>query len=401
VAATVPVAAVGAIRLAVTLIRRRPRIELRWDGLLLAGALVSVPVAELAERALRASGGFDLRPIPGARLASLGQLPGNAGALGQSLVLLFGANNPGQPKRAITIANHVPLVLSADLHVIGVVAAGAGLVTGIAAGFFGWPGQVGQASQASRVGWPDRDRVAQILVVAIGLTIAAGLFSTVLQSLSSAHEVAILLPLGAALAGRTLPSAARRRVELLAEAQAKRARRPAARRPAARKPTARGPSARPATAATAATVALAGWLAVGVAEAAYAATWPPSPVPVQNVAAWLAAHHQRAGLAAYWLGAETTVASGGRVQVAPLTAAGLAVDHWESSSAWYQPSRYRATFVIAGLHPADGQVPLTVASVRARFGRPAAEYRVGADVVLIYRYNLLTRLLGRTFPGPS
>jgi hypothetical protein len=385
VAATVPIAAVCGFRLAVTAARRRPRIGLRWDGLLLAGALVSVPLAELAERALRAAGGFDQRPTTGTRLASLGQLPGNADALWQSLVLLFGANNPGTPKRAITISNHVPLVLSADLHVIGLVAAGAGLVAGIAAGFFGWPGPAvltgpaGPAVQADRVDWAGRDRVNQILVVAIVVTVTAGLVSTVMQSLTSAHEVAILLPLGAVLAGRTLPSSARALAERIVQGQV----------------------AVVATVTTAATVALTGWLAVGVAEAGFAATWPAAAVPAQNVTAWLAAHHQHDGLAAYWQGTETTVASGGRVLVAPLTASGAAADHWEASSAWYQPSRYRATFVIAALHPVAGQSSLTVAGVRARFGRPAAEYHLGGEIVLVYRYNLLTRVQGRTFPGPS
>jgi hypothetical protein len=382
VAATVPIAAVCGFRLAVTAARRRPRIGLRWDGLLLAGALVSVPLAELAERALRAAGGFDQRPTTGTRLASLGQLPGNADALWQSLVLLFGANNPGTPKRAITISNHVPLVLSADLHVIGLVAAGAGLVAGIAAGFFGWPGPAvltGPAGPADRVDWAGRDRVNQILVVAIVVTVTAGLVSTVMQSLTSAHEVAILLPLGAVLAGRTLPSSARALAERIVQGQV----------------------AVVATVTTAATVALTGWLAVGVAEAGFAATWPAAAVPAQNVTAWLAAHHQHDGLAAYRQGTETTVASGGRVLVAPLTASGAAADHWEASSAWYQPSRYRATFVIAALHPVAGQSSLTVAGVRARFGRPAAEYHLGGEIVLVYRYNLLTRVQGRTFPGPS
>ncbi len=155
------------------------------------------------------------------------------------------------------------------------------------------------------------------------------------------------------------------------------------------------------TVTTAATVALAGWLAVGVSEAAYAAAWPATPVPVQSVAAWLVAHHERDGLAGYWQGTETTVASGGRVLVAPVTAGGTAAKHWEASSAWYQPSRYRATFVIAEPDPTYAEDSLTVASARARFGRPAAEYHVGGDVVMIYRYNLLTRLHGRTFPGPS
>jgi hypothetical protein len=372
VAAAVPIGAVCAFRLAVALIRRRPRAELRWDGLLVAAALVSVAVARIAERALRAIGGFDQRPIPSTRLASLGQVPGNARLLSQSIVLLFGANNPGKPSQPLTISRHVPLLLSADLHVIGLVVAGAGLIAGIAVGFFGRP---------ARPGGPGWDRVDQILVAAIGVTIAAGLLTTVMQSLSSAHEVAILLPLGAVLAGRTLPSSARGLIRRLAAARA--------------------PSPRVAAVTTAATVALAGWLAVGVSEAAYGAAWPAAPVPVQSVAAWLVAHHQREGLAAYWQGTDTTVASGGRVLVAPVTAGGTAAKHWEASSAWYQPSRYRATFVIAGLSPISTENALSVAAARARFGRPAAEYHVGIDIVMIYQYNLLTRLNDRTFPGPS
>ncbi len=211
VAATVPIGAVGAFRLAVTLIRRRPRAELRFDALVVAAALLSVAVARIAERALRAIGGFDQRPIPSTRLASLGQVPGNARLLSQSIVLLFGANNPGKPSQPLTISRHVPLLLSADLHVIGLVVAGAGLIAGIAAGFFGRPARPGG------LGW---DRVVQILVAAIGVTIAAGLFTTVMQSLSSAHEVAILLPLGAVLAGRTLPSSARPLVERIVRARA-------------------------------------------------------------------------------------------------------------------------------------------------------------------------------------
>jgi hypothetical protein len=366
-AATIPVAAVCALRLAIRLARRRRRSELRRDGLLVAAALISVAVARIAEWALRALGGFDERPVPGTRLASLGQLPGNARLLWQSIVLLFGANNPGQPKRAITISQHVPLVLIADLHVLGLVLAGAGLVAGIAVGFFGRVDLVGRA---------DRDRVNQILVVAMGVTIAAGLFSTVLQSLTSAHEVAVLLPLGAVLAGRTLPPPARRLAERLARARA-------------------------ATVTTAATVALAGWLAVGMAEAGYAATWPATPVPVQNVAAWLVAHHQHDGLAAYWQATETTVTSGGLVLVAPVTDSGAVATHWEASSAWYQPGLYRATFVIAQVHPPYPEDSLTIATARARFGQPAAQYNVGGDIIMVYRYNLLTRLRGRTFPGPS
>ena len=397
-AVTVPLAAVCAFRLAVTLIRRRPRLELRWDGLLAAAALISVEIARIGGRALRSIGGFDQRPILGTRLASLDQVPGNARILWESIVLLFGANRPTSG-RSIAISQHIPLAAMADLHVIGLAVAGAGLLAGLAAGFSG------RCGRFSRFGWPvqdwaDRDRVNQILVVAVGVIIAAGLFSTLMRSVTSAHEVAILLPLGAVLAGRTLPP--------LARALAQRLNRPVEQRldPApgedqARGERVRGPAVRVTTAVTVATAALAGWLAVGMAETGYAATWPAAPVPVQNVAAWLVAHHEYDGLATYWQATETTVTSGGRVLVAPVNDAGTAPRRWEASSGWYQPSRHRATFVIAEVHPAYPEDSLVAATARARFGAPAAEYNVGGDIVMIYRYNLLTRLHDRTFPGPS
>jgi hypothetical protein len=44
---------------------------------------------------------------------------------------------------------------------------------------------------------------------------------------------------------------------------------------------------------------------------------------------------------------------------------------------------------------------LSPAAVRASFGAPAAEHEVGQDLVMLYRYNLLTRLRGAAFPGPG
>ena len=297
-------------------------------------------------------------------------------------MLLFGANNPGKPRRAITIANHVPLVLSADLHVIGLSVAGAGLVAGIAAGFFGWPGPASQVG-ASRADRADRDRVDQILVVAIGVTIAAALVSTVM---TVSHQRPRDRDPAAAGRGAGRPDAA-----VVGPGAG----------PSGSSRPGRRLAATAATVTTAATVALAGWLAVGVAEAGYAATWPASPVPVQSVAAWLLAHHQHDGLAAYWQGTETTVASGGRVLVAPVTDSATA----PTPGRRRPPGTSRAGTGRRSSSPNSIRTPpqdsLTVAIVRARFGPPAAEYHVGGDVVMIYRYNLLSRLHGRTFPGPS
>ena len=395
VAATVPVAAACAWRLAVLAApaaRGRPgcglRAGLSEDGPLLAAAIASIGIAKLAQYVISAVGGFVLRPIPGGRLAPLGQLPGNVHLLMQSIVVLFGANDPGVPRRAITRSQHIPLVLMTDLHVIGLLLAGAGLVAGIAAGFFGrvgligrarWSGQPGEFDEAGTSGEDQAgNRVTQILVAAIGATMAAAVFGSVLQTLASAHEVAILLPLGAVLAGRTLPPLAARLA-----------------------PTAGRLLPNGLAPGRAATVALAAWLAVGVAEMGYGATWPAQPVPVQTVAEWLVAHHQRDGLASYWQGAETTVTTGGRVLVAPVTGTATGLIRWNVSSRWYRRHLHRATFVIAEAHPPQPEDALPIAVVRARFGPPAAEYHVGDDIIATYRFNLLTRLQRRVFPGSS
>jgi hypothetical protein len=366
VAATVPLAAVCALRLLMA--RRLNGGERRQagtlvDGRLLAAAVISAGLAKLADLIIRALGGFDLRPLGGVALAPLHQVPANARLLWQSLVLLFGANNPGTPRQPQTIKAHALLVGLAHVHVIGLVLAGAGLAAGI-------------ASLLSR----RADRGTQLLVAAISVVLAAGVFTTVLRSLSNAHEVAVLLPLGAALAGRVLPRAG------------------AASSPP---PPARGRRARIAP------LALGAWLTVSVAELCYAAAWPATPPPEQAVAAWLVSHHERTGLAGYWQASAATVTSGGRVLVAPVTlsaasraTAEAAADRWESSAAWYQPAKRDATFVIAVTGPgAPGG--LSPASVRASFGPPAAEHQVGQDVIMLYRYNLLTRLRGAAFPGPG
>jgi hypothetical protein len=366
VAATVPLAAVCALRLLMARRRgggERGRAGTSLDRRLLAAAVVSVGLAKLADLIIRALGGFDLRPLGGVALAPLRQVPANARLLWQSLILLFGANNPGAPHQPQTIKAHVLLVAMADSHIIGLVLAGAGLAAGI-------------ATLLSR----QADRGTQFLAAAAGVVLAAGVFTTVLRSLSNAHEVAILLPLGAALAGRG----------------------PLGARPA--RARAASPSRPPARARRfgIAPLALGAWLTVGAAELCYAAAWPATPPPEQAVAAWLVSHHERTGLAGYWQAGAATVTSGGLVLVAPVLSApaSAAADRWESSAAWYQPAKRDATFVIAVTGPgAPGG--LSPAAVLASFGAPAAEHKVGQDLIMLYRYNLLTRLRGAAFPGPG
>ena len=399
IAATVPLAAVCALRLCSTrllgarllgarllgarLLSARPPgrrpVGDRLDGPLLAAAVLSVGLAKLANLTIRALGGFDLRPLGGVRLAPLRQVPANAGTLRQALILLFGANNPGPPRQVQTIRAHALLVTMADLHLAGLLVAGLGLAVSLA------------ACLTRRA-----DRVTAVLVTAVLAVLAAAVFTTVLSSPSKAHEIAILLPLSATLAGRVLPPAAQ---SLFARRQRHRRRSPTLGKGRGRF-------------TAVATVALGVWLAVSLAELGYAAAWPPAQSAQQAVTAWLVAHHERAGLAGYWQANDTTVATGGAVVVAPITipasspsdapgAPRASAYRWESSSAWYQPARSVATFVIAVTSPSTPGGGLSPAQVRASFGRPSAQHQVGQYLIMLYRHNLLARLDGTGFPGAA
>jgi hypothetical protein len=233
------------------------------------------------------------------------------------------------------------LEISAHIHLIGLVLAAAGFALAVVLFF------------TARM-----DRVTQIVAAAAAATLAAGIFGTVLPDLAHAHEVAILLPLGAVLAGRMLP------------------------------PLASSARWRPGRAGA---VALGAWLAVGLAALCFAASQAPAPPTNQQLADWLVAHHYTEGVAGYWQSNSTTVASGGRVQVTPISYSATGQWSWESAADWYQASNRRADFVVAVADPtAIGYV--TTAAARRSFGAPARQYQVGQYVVMVYDYNLLTRL---------
>ena len=177
VAVAVPVGAVAVVRLVVLAIRLRPLREFWYDTALGMAATVSILLAAGTEKAIRALGGFDRLPLPRQLLVTRSQLPGHIRALGETLLLLFGANGQG---------NH-GLAFLAQFHLIGLALAGLALLAAIV-----W--------YVTRV-----DRVTQVVVAAAVATMAAAIFTIELSSVGQAHEVAVLLPFGAVLAGRVLP----------------------------------------------------------------------------------------------------------------------------------------------------------------------------------------------------
>jgi hypothetical protein len=331
VAVAVPVGAVAVVRLVVLAIRLRPVREFWYDTALGLAAAVSILLAAGTEKAIRALGGFDLLPLPRQLLATRSQLLGHIRALGEALLLLFGANGQG---------NH-GLAFLAQFHLIGLALAGLALLAAIV-----W--------YLTRV-----DRVTQVVAAAAVATMAAAIFTVELSSAGQAHEVAVLLPFGAVLAGRVLPGLLPDRVRA-----ARRALLPAG----------------------------GAWLAVSLAALCCAATGAPVAAENMPLAGWLTSHGYTEGLAAYWQASSTTVDSGGKVLVAPVTDQGTAVYAWEADAAWYDPGTRRADFVVAMENPDGPLGGIAVSAGQEFFGRPAHTYRVDGYVIMVYRYNLLTRL---------
>lgn len=340
VAAIAPVAVVAVVRLRALAVRRRPRRELRYDAMLLAAAIVSAGIGWAAGALIRVSGGFRQSPLVYGLLSPVARIPANTRVLGQSLLLLFGANNPGHANPGGT---RQVLATIAVFHWIGLAVAAAGFAVAVAVFF---------TSQA--------DRVTQIVVAGTLATLAAGVFGTVLPSLANAHEIAIVLPFGAVLAGRTLGPrlvAASRRARV--------------------------------TLAPALGVALAGYLAA----LGYATTLPAQAASAQGLADWLAAHHLTSGLGKYWLASSTTLASSARVQVSPVQWSGHIAYPWVAKPRWYDPGQSYANFVVAAPGPSGTANAFPDGAVRQVFGDPARVYRYGAYEIMVWDKNLLLEML--------
>lgn len=331
VALAVPLGGVAVVRLAVLAIRQRPLREFWYDLALGAAAVVSILLATGTEKAIRALGGFELLPLPQQLLVTRSQLPDHVRALGETLLLLFGANGEGNSG------------FLAGFHLIGLALAGLALLAAVA------------------LFLTRADRVTQVIVAGTAAMIAAAIFTIELATVGQAHEVAVLLPFGAVLAGRVLPGLlpdklrAARRVLL------------------------------PVGGA---------WLAVALGALCYAATGTPAAAENVPLAAWLTAHGYTEGLAGYWEATSTTVDSGGKTLVAPVTPGASTIYAWESDAAWYNPGTHRANFVVAMANPNGPLAGIPVSAGQEFFGPPAHTYRVDGYVIMVYRYNLLTRLAG-------
>ena len=325
-----PLALVAAVRVYRAVLAERKPLAAQWYDLALgAAALTAVAAADLVLRVIHSSGGFYVLAPPTQFAQDGPTVLTHAGIAFEGLLLLGGADFLGQRLTASTAF--------IVLHVAGVLLAGWG------------------AWLAARRFLRDSDLVTQVLIAGIVINLAAYVLSTRAGAVTATREIAPVLPLSAALAGRLL----------------------AARLLAARL-------------APLLLVVLAGYLA----GLGHELSQPPVPAQNQQLTSWLEARHLRTGLSGYWESNVVTLTSAGRVRIRLVTPAGgrLTRGTLETNAAWYDPRRSRATFVV--LAPSVAEYPgfTSVSPVLATFGRPAHTYHVGPYQVLVWNKNLLSQL---------
>ena len=322
-----PLALVAGLRFPWWFVRR----SLHWFDAALAGAAMAAYVLAWAAQALlRALGGYAVSPLP-VHSRTLAELRADGPALWRVLDL-FGADFHG-------MRVGVPLFL-AVAHLVSV----ALVITALGI--------------AARRGASLVDRV-----LAVGILVTIVLYLGTLASTEGAHEIAVVLPYAAALAGRMLAplllgAGTGRRTWFTAEARR---------------------TACAAAAAAAGTLVLCAYLA----GFGYELTFPSSRPANSPLASWLLAHGLRSGLATYWEASSVTVDTGGRVTVRAVT--GMLTPYlWMADTAWYDPELSEPNFLILQQAPAS-----ELALLHKRFGPQSHKYQVDGWTVLVWNRNLL------------
>jgi hypothetical protein len=300
----------------------------RYDLALVAAGMIALIVAHGAVAVIIAHGGYAKAPLSTA-VVSATQMPGQVWTGVESLLLLFGADPFGLPLSAT--------LLLALLHLAGV---------GLA---------VWAVARGTRRFLADQDLVNQLLVTGIAIVITAFLFGWRLRGTFSAHEISVVLPMAAVLAGRLLA-----RTLICSRAL------------------------------PALVLVLAGY----GAGLGHDATLPPVAAQNASLATWLTAHHLRDGLAPYWQADSLTLDSGGSRTLTPVITNGkiLVPYRWEAETSWYDPRQHYANFVVTVRKPRVQSWPATPAEAEASFGAPERTYRYGDYVIQVWPENLLTRL---------
>ena len=202
------------------------------------------------------------------------------------------------------------------------------------------------------------DRVNQTLVAGTIFILIAGAFGLYSGPVIGAHDIIPVLPFCAVLAGRLFgPRLVSLRLEPV----------------------------------------LAAGLVVMLAALGYNDIQPKAVPPSTQLAAWLEDHHLTSGLGGYWESNITTLDSGGRVRVVSTVNNGTTAQPYESSAEWFNPAKYQANFIVSYSRSTDPS-PVKPSVVRAWYGPPAHVYQFEDYTIMVYDYNLLTRVTVPALP---
>jgi hypothetical protein len=316
-------------------VMRGTRTEPRWYELSLAAAGAVAALGFFAPRVIAALGGYHQWPVVSGT-APVGLWARGAKWTFQGVLELFGTN--------VFQAGSAIEVFFAAVHLAGAVLVVCAVVLALVR-FFRF-----------------QDLVIPVLTAGIVLNLAAYLTSSRSHGILDTREIAGVLALGAALAGRMFGE----RV-LSAVLAAIRTR---------------------SWALFALAVVASGYLGA----VAYDMAQPSAPPANQPLASWLVAHGLTDGLAGYWQASSTTVDSGGKVQVSAVVIGDhshLVPYRWEADDSGYNPSLHDANFMVTG-----GPLPLSGAPIAAlrTFGRPQQVYQYDGYTIMVWDTNLLAHL---------
>jgi hypothetical protein len=322
----VPVAAVcGTLAFAELVWRREPPRTHWFNAAMAAAALVSAGAAAGIVKLISHAGGYSVAPL-NARLAPLSSWPHNAVMVADGVARLFGA--------AFYVASPGCGVLLGVVHLVGLALAAWALCRVIRRFF--------------TIG----DLIGQILTVAIVVQLAAYGISTLPYASYQNHEIACVLPFGAALAGRVVAGRLTR-----------------------------------ARFAPALAVVACGYLAA----LGFGMLPPQAPANDQALAPWLRAHHLTAGFANYSNAAAIDLVSGGTITVTNLWS-----DHghasrvalFEEKASDFDPRHHYANFVVSTkANGPQGYFPPSL--FISTFGEPAHIYHFKVWTILVWNKNLL------------
>jgi hypothetical protein len=220
--------------------------------------------------------------------------------------------------------------------------------------------------------------VDQVLAAAVVLNVVLYLLTN--ASAEAAHEVAIIVPFGAALAARLIIRAIRPTLAAQAAGEDRAGQQAAITRW-------RGVARRRARRVgfTAGILVLAGY----TAGFGYELAQPSAPPANTGLASWLVAHHLSYGLSGYWTSSSVTVDSGQRVKVRALMQYTLEDDLWMSNKSWYNPRLHYANFVVLDSAPGNFSYWEPIELIQKNFGRPAKIYHTGSYTIMVWHKNLL------------